>query len=109
MKLRSAVFYSICMPLRVALVLLLYYYPLHELILPLYAIGFGFIYQYGKNKTKGFFNGNVYWPRMKHAILYFIAASFLLYKETRNYAYILLAIDIFIGLFSHASYYLNYS
>lgn len=104
MKLRAVVFYSICVPIRVGLVMLLYYYALQEFAIPLFAIAVGFTYQHGLDKKIGGFGGEVYWNRFLHAMLYFLTASMLLFERTREYAYIILAIDVGMGVLSNTSH-----
>jgi hypothetical protein len=104
LELRASVFYSICVPLRIALVLLLFYYPSPDFVIPLFAFALGFAYKYGKETKKGFFGGEVYWPRLLHSMLYFLCASMLLFESTRDYAYIALAVDVVVGSISNTLY-----
>jgi len=104
MKLRIGVFYSICIPIRIGLVVLLYYYTLQEFAIPLFALAVGFGYQYGLDRKRGGFGGEVYWNRFLHAVLYFLSASMLMFNQTREYAYVVLAVDVGMGILSNTLY-----
>jgi len=108
-KERIILFNLVCISVRVALVLLLYFFPIPELIILTGLISLGFLYKYLKPTTIGFFGGKVFWPRLFHFLTYFIASLFLVFKDTREHAYILLAIDVIVGFSLFWNHYLDFS
>jgi hypothetical protein len=102
---RIYTFSIICIGIRIALVLLIYFYPepYWAILTGLIALGFFKNIFYGKKK--GFFGGNVYWSRDAHFINYAITTALLIPENTRGFAYLFLAIDVIEGYLTSALYY----
>lgn len=91
---RFILFNLICIPIRVALVLIIFFFPYPELAVLTGAISLGFLYKYFNPTKIGFFGGKVFWSRAFHFFTFLLATIFLAVEELRKYAYIILAIDV---------------
>jgi hypothetical protein len=91
---RKVIFNVACVPLRVGLVLLLYYLAFPELSILTGLISLGFLYKSFNPAKIGFFGGDVYWSRNFHFLTYAITSILLLIEDTREYAFWVLAFDI---------------
>ena len=102
---RILLFYLICIPIRIGLILLLYYFPYKQLSILTFLISFGFLYQFLIRKSKiGFFKGKVFWPRWFHFLTYLIASILLVIPDTKNYAYIALIVDVCFSVILYTTY-----
>ena len=98
---RKILFNFGCIPIRVGLLLIIYFYPLQLLAILTGIISLGFLYRYLRPKKFGshtlMFGKQIYWSRFFHFFTYLVATILLIIEETREYAYIALAVDIIIG------------
>jgi len=107
---RFLAFLLLCIPVRVGFVFIAKsvdkkYLPYLGYLAILPAIGFAYIYIFGKRKTGGeTFGQKIWWNNLRplHSILYFIFAYLALKKS--NNAYIPLLLDVIIGLISFIIY-----
>ena len=107
---RFLAFLLLCIPVRIAFVFIAKsvdkkYLPYLGYLAILPAIGFAYIYIFGKRKTGGeTFGQKIWWNNLRplHSILYFIFAYLALKKS--NNAYIPLLLDVIIGLISFVIY-----
>ena len=107
---RFLAFLLLCIPVRVGFVFIAKlvdkkYLPHLGYLAILPAIGFAYIYIFGKRKTGGeTFGQKIWWNNLRplHSILYFIFAYLALKKS--NNAYIPLLLDVIIGLISFIIY-----
>ena len=107
---RFLAFLLLCIPVRIGFVFIakkvdIKYLPYLGYLAILPAIGFAYIYIFGKRKTGGeTFGQKIWWNNLRplHSILYFIFAYLALKKS--NNAYIPLLLDVIIGLISFIIY-----
>ena len=107
---RFLAFLLLCIPVRIGFVVIAKkvdkkYLPYLGYLAILPAIGFAYIYIFGKRKTGGeTFGQKIWWNNLRplHSILYFIFAYLALKKS--NNAYIPLLLDVIIGLISFIIY-----
>ena len=107
---RFLAFLLLCIPVRIGFVFIakkvdIKYLPYLGYLAILPAIGFAYIYTFGKRKTGGeTFGQKIWWNNLRplHSILYFIFAYLALKKS--NNAYIPLLLDVIIGLISFVIY-----
>lgn len=107
---RFLAFLLLCIPVRIGFVFIakkvdIKYLPYLGYLAILPAIGFAYIYIFGKRKTGGeTFGQKIWWNNLRplHSILYFIFAYLALKKS--NNAYIPLLLDVIIGLISFVIY-----
>ena len=107
---RFLAFLLLCIPVRIGFVFIAKkvdkkYLPYLGYLAILPAIGFAYIYIFGKRKTGGeTFGQKIWWNNLRplHSILYFIFAYLALKKS--NNAYIPLLLDVIIGLISFVIY-----
>tara|TARA_B100000131_G_scaffold300802_1_gene322472 strand:+ start:16 stop:390 length:375 start_codon:yes stop_codon:yes gene_type:complete len=107
---RFLAFLLLCIPVRIGFVFIakkvdIKYLPYLGYLAILPAIGFAYIYIFGKRKTGGeTFGQKIWWNNLRplHSILYFIFAYLALKKS--NNAYIILLLDVIIGLISFVIY-----
>jgi hypothetical protein len=98
---RAGIFNGICIPIRISIVILLYFFHSREMAIIPGIIGGSFFYKYFFNNTaQGFFGNEVYWSRPLHGALYLLSMSLLLSEETSDLAYIPVAIDTVLGFLS---------
>jgi len=100
-----SIFNLVCVPLRIGIVLLVYYYAKSETSILTWLIGLSFLYRYLYPTDKGFFKSKIYWSRLFHAITYITCSIMLLVEETRDYAYIVLIVDIVLGFLTVWNHY----
>lgn len=98
-------FNFICIPIRIGILLLVYYFPRSETSILTWLIGLGFLYRHFNPTKKGIFKTKVYWSRLFHAITYIICSIMLLFEKTRDYAYIVLIVDISLGFITVWNHY----
>ena len=107
---RFLAFLLLCIPVRIGFVFIakkvdIKYLPYLGYLAILPAIGFAYIYIFGKRKTGGeTFGQKIWWNNLRplHSILYFIFVYLALKKS--NNAYIPLLLDVIIGLISFVIY-----
>ena len=107
---RFLAFLLLCIPVRIGFVFIAKkvdkkYLPYLGYLAILPAIGFAYIYIFGKRKTGGeTFGQKIWWNNLRplHSIIYFIFAYLALKKS--NNAYIPLLLDVIIGLISFVIY-----
>ena len=107
---RFLAFLLLCIPVRIGFVFIakkvdIKYLPYLGYLAIFPAIGFAYIYIFGKRKTGGeTFGQKIWWNNLRplHSILYFIFAYLALKKS--NNAYIPLLLDVIIGLISFVIY-----
>ena len=107
---RFLAFLLLCIPVRIGFVFIAKkvdkkYLPYLGYLAILPAIGFAYIYIFGKRKTGGeTFGQKIWWNNLRplHSIIYFIFAYLALKKS--NNAYIPLLLDVIIGLISFIIY-----
>jgi len=100
--------FIICILVRACIVYLAYIVTtehLRLLSIPAFLIGASFIYQLKKKKKIGYFGGKVWWHRGIHAFLWILFAILALMKKRK--AYIVLIIDLIIGIISFVHNYYN--
>lgn len=101
--------FVICVLVRLLIALVIYMYPLKIFIIPLFAIGLGFVYQFIYNpRKKGAFGESIWWGFLRplHALAY-ILAGIMIYIRNK-YASLVLVADVIIGAIFHVYYrYLN--
>lgn len=110
---RFLAFLLLCIPVRIGFVFIAKkvdkkYLPYLGYLAILPAIGFAYIYIFGKRKTGGeTFGQKIWWNNLRpiHSILYFIF-TYLAFKKSNN-AYIPLLLDVIIGLISFIIYHYN--
>ncbi|MAQ98051.1 MAG: hypothetical protein CMD50_02020 [Gammaproteobacteria bacterium] len=110
---RFLAFLLLCIPVRIGFVFIAKkvdkkYLPYLGYLAILPAIGFAYIYIFGKRKTGGeTFGQKIWWNNLRpiHSILYFIF-TYLALKKSNN-AYIPLLLDVIIGLISFIIYHYN--
>jgi hypothetical protein len=110
---RFLAFLLLCIPVRIGFVFIAKkvdkkYLPYLGYLAILPAIGFAYIYIFGKRKTGGeTFGQKIWWNNLRpiHSILYFIFTYLALKKS--NIAYIPLLLDVIIGLISFIIYHYN--
>jgi len=103
---RFLAFLLLCIPVRIGFVVIAKkvdkkYLPYLGYLAILPAIGFAYIYIFGKRKTGAeTFGQKIWWNNLRplHSILYFIFVYLALKKS--NNAYIPLLLDVIIGLIS---------
>ena len=110
---RFLAFLLICIPTRTAIALIpkyvnINYLPFLGYLALLPAIGFAYIFIFGKGKTVGeTFGQKIWWNNLRpiHSLLYFIFA-YLAINKNRS-AYLALILDVLIGLVSFLCYHYN--
>ena len=110
---RFLAFLLLCIPVRIGFVFIAKkvdkkYLPYLGYLAILPAIGFAYIYIFGKRKTGGeTFGQKIWWNNLRpiHSILYFMF-TYLALKKSNN-AYIPLLLDVIIGLISFIIYHYN--
>lgn len=107
---RIKLFFLVCLPARIGIVLLAYYIPLKYLQLMGYitliaSIRFTYLFKNYKKGDKGGFGGNLWWNDMRlfHSITYLIFSIMAIRKN--NKAYMILIFDIIIGALSFINQY----
>tara|TARA_B110000444_G_C18376033_1_gene382635 strand:- start:74 stop:451 length:378 start_codon:yes stop_codon:yes gene_type:complete len=106
-------FLLLCIPIRIVFVFIAKsinekYLPYLGYLSILPALGFAYIFIFGKRKKGGeTFGEKIWWNNLRplHSILYFIFA-YLAFKKS-NKAYVLLLLDVIIGFFSFIIYHYN--
>lgn len=97
--------FGLCVLVRIIIALVIYKYPLQIFVLPLFAIGLGFVYQIIYNpRKKGAFGQSIWWGFLRpiHALAYLLTGIMIYTKN--NYAPYVLLIDVFIGMVFHVYY-----
>ena len=94
---RFLLFNTVCIPFRIGILLIIFFFPLPELAVLTGLISLGFLYKYFYPTKKGFFGGKVFWSRLYHFLTYLLATIFLLVEDVREYAFWFLAADIIIS------------
>jgi hypothetical protein len=97
--------FGLCVLVRIIMALVIYKYPLQIFVLPLFAIGLSFIYQFIYNpRKKGAFGQSIWWGFLRpiHALAYLLTGIMIYTKN--NYAHYVLLIDVFIGIVFHMYY-----
>ena len=107
---RIKLFFLICLPVRIGLVLLAYIIPLKYLQIMGYitlvvSVRFAYLFKNYKSGDKGGFGGNLWWNNMRlvHSITYLIFSLMAIRKSRK--AYLLLIADIIIGAISFINQY----
>ena len=104
---RILLFNLVCIPIRIGILLLVYFFPQPETIILTSLIALGFLYKYFKPTKIGFFGGKVFWSRFFHFLTYFTTSLLLIFEETREYAFWILAFDIIVGFLMFWNHYSN--
>ena len=107
---RFLAFLLLCIPVRIAFVFIATiidkkYLPYLGYLAILPALGFAYIFIFGKRKTGGeTFGQKIWWNNLRpiHSILYFIFAYLAINKSNKSYVPLLL--DVLIGFFSFIFY-----
>lgn len=102
---RILLFNLVCIPVRIGILLLVYYFPKPETIALTASLSLGFLYKYFHPTTIGAFGGKVFWSRIFHFTTYLIASLLLIFEETREYAFWALAVDIIVGFLMFWNHY----
>ena len=110
---RFLAFLLLCIPVRISFVFIANiidkkYLPYLGYLTILPALGFAYIFIFGKRKTGGeTFGQKIWWNNLRpiHSILYFIFA-YLAINKNRS-AYLALILDVLIGLVSFLCYHYN--
>jgi len=102
---RILLFNLVCIPVRIGILLLVYFFPRLETIILTGLIALGFLYKYFKPTKIGMFGGKVFWSRLFHFFTYFITSLLLIFEETREYAFWVLAVDVIVGFLMFWNHY----
>ena len=110
---RFLAFLFLCIPVRIAFVFIAKtinkkYLPYLGFLSILPAIGFAYIFIFGKRKTgRETFGQKIWWNNLRpiHSILYFMFAYLALIKSKNDYLPLL--VDVIIGLVSFIVYHYN--
>ena len=106
-KQKLILFTLVCIPVRIGILLLVYYFPRRETSALTWLIGLGFLYRSLAPTPKGIFKTKVYWSRPFHACTYILCSILLLIEETQKYAYTVLIADISLGFITVWNHYKN--
>lgn len=95
---KTVLFHGGCVPIRICLILLYYFYNSFEISSITFLIGVLFLYKAINGNSIGVFGSKVYWPRLFHSLTYVTSGVLMCIKNTQKYAFIPLLIDVVIGI-----------
>ena len=106
LKQKILLFNLVCIPVRIGILLLVYFFPERLTSILTFIISFGFFYRYFSPTEKGIFETKVYWSRLFHSITYLATSVLLLLEQSKEYAFWILVFDVSVGFLTFWNHYI---